>query len=96
MCFKQIVVSKATTLHSDQGEEYMFKDFDAFLAERGIKHQCIVLYTPKQNGVSGRKNRSLMDMAHCMVKSQELPHAFWLETVMCATYVFNMCPTKTL
>ena len=29
-------------------------------------------------------------------KSQALPHAFWLEVVMCATYVLNRCPTKAL
>ena len=39
---------------------------------------------------------SLMEMARCMVKSQFLPHAFWLEVVMCATYVLNWCPTKAL
>ena len=31
-----------------------------------------------------------------MVKSQALPHAFWLEVVMCSTYVLNKCPTKAL
>ena len=39
---------------------------------------------------------SLMEMARCMVKSQQLPHAFWLEAVMCATYILNRCPTKAL
>ena len=39
---------------------------------------------------------SLMEMARCMVKNQFLPHAFWLEAVMCATYVLNRCPTKAL
>ena len=53
-------------------------------------------YTPQQNGVAERKNMSLMEMAQCMVKSQALPHAFWLEVVMCATYVLNWCPTKAL
>ena len=31
-----------------------------------------------------------------MVKSQALPHAFWLEAIMCVTYVINTCPTKAL
>ena len=53
-------------------------------------------YTPQQNGVAERKSMSLMEMARCMVKSQFLPHAFWLEAVMCATYVLNRCPTKAL
>ena len=37
-----------------------------------------------------------MEMARCMVKSQQLPHAFWLEAVMCAAYILNRCPTKAL
>ena len=48
----------------------MSKDFDAFLAGGGIKPQFIVPYTPQQNGVLERKNRSLMEMVRCMVKSQ--------------------------
>jgi len=55
-----------------------------------------VPYTPQQNGVAERKNRSLTEMAQCMVKSQALPHSFWLEAIMCATYVLNRCPTKAL
>ena len=55
-----------------------------------------VPYTPLQNGVAQRKNRSLMEMAQCIVKSQALLHAFWLEVVMSATYVLNGCPTKAL
>ena len=74
----------------------MPSEFNAFLAERGIKHQYTVPYTPQQNGVAERKNRSLMEMARCMVKSHALPHSFWLEAVMCATYVLNRCPTKAL
>ena len=53
-------------------------------------------YTPQQNGVAERKNRSLMEMARCMVKSQQLPHVFWLEAVMCAAYILNRFPTKAL
>ena len=85
---------KMGTLCFDRGGEYLSSNFNAFLAERGIKHQCTVPYTPQQNGVAERKNRSLMEMARCMVKSQQLPHGFWLEAIMCATYVLNMCPTK--
>ena len=88
--------NKVGTLRSDRGGEYMSSEFTAYLAERGIKHQCTASYTPQQNGVAERKNRSLMEMARCMVKSQALPNGFWLEAVMCATYVLNRCPTKAL
>ena len=87
---------KVDTLHSDPRGESISKDFNAFLADRGIKNQCTMPYTPQQNGIAERKNRSLMEMAQCMVKSQYLPHSFWLEAFMCATYVLNRCPTKAL
>ena len=74
----------------------MPKEFNAFLDEGGIKHQCTVPYTPQQNGVAERKNKSLMEMAQCMVKTRASPHAFWLKAIMCATYVLNRCPTKAL
>ena len=74
----------------------MSSDFNALLDEHGIKHQCTVLYTPQSYGVAEKKNRSLMEMARCMVKSQALPHSFGLDAVMCATYVLNRCPPKAL
>ncbi|KAH7352367.1 hypothetical protein KP509_19G041700 [Ceratopteris richardii] len=61
-----------------------------------LSKQKPVSYTPQQNGVLERKNMSLMEMARCMVKSQALPHSFWLEAIMCTTYVLNRCPTKAL
>ena len=61
---------KVGILRSDQGGEYLSTKFNAFLADCGIKHQCTVPYTPLQNGVAERKNRSLMEMAKCMVKGQ--------------------------
>ena len=87
---------KWATLHSNQGAEYLSKDFNSFLVERRIKHQRTVPYTPQQNGVGERKNRSLMEMAQCIVKSQALPHVPGLKDIMCATYVLNSCPTKAL
>jgi len=73
MVAENISGCKVGTLCSNRGEEYMSKEFNAFLANRGIKHQCTVPYTPQQNGIAERKNRSFMEMARCMVKSQALP-----------------------
>ena len=63
--------NRVGTLRSDRGGEYMSSEFNVYLAKRGgIKHQHTSLYTPQQKGVAQRKNRSLMEMARCMVKSQ--------------------------
>ncbi|MCO5576386.1 hypothetical protein L7F22_030196 [Adiantum nelumboides] len=87
---------KVQTLRTDQRGEYMSGAFKDFLGKKGIKHQCTMPYTPQQNGVAERKNRSLMEMARCMLKAKSLPHKLWMEAVACATHVLNRCPTRAL
>ena len=86
------------TLRSDRGGGvHVFLNLMHFLAERGIKHQCTVPYTPQQNGVAERKNQiSHGDGKMYGQKSEFTTWFFWLEAVMCATYVLNRCPTKAL
>ncbi|MCO5553040.1 hypothetical protein L7F22_006560 [Adiantum nelumboides] len=87
---------KVQTLRTDRGGEYMSDAFKDFLGKKGIKHQCTMPYTPQQNGVAERKNRSLMQMARCMLKAKSLPHKLWMEAISCAAYVLNRCPTRAL
>ncbi|MCO5594985.1 hypothetical protein L7F22_049020 [Adiantum nelumboides] len=87
---------KVQTLCTDRGGEYMSGAFKDFLGKKGSKHQCTMPYTPQQNGVAERKNRSLMEMARCMLKAKSLPHKLWMEAVACAAHVFNRCPTRAL
>ncbi|KAI4357505.1 hypothetical protein L6164_001448 [Bauhinia variegata] len=37
-----------------------------------------------------------MDMVRCMLRSKQLPKEFWAEAVVCAVYILNRCPTKSL
>ncbi|MCO5587852.1 hypothetical protein L7F22_041804 [Adiantum nelumboides] len=88
---------KVQTLRTDRGGEYMSGAFKDFLGKKGIKHQCTMPYTPQQNGVAERKNRSLMEMVRCMLKAKSLPHKLWMEAVACAAHVLmNRCPTCAL
>ncbi|MCO5602741.1 hypothetical protein L7F22_056879 [Adiantum nelumboides] len=87
---------KVQTLHTDRGGEYMSGAFKDFLGKKGIKHHCTMPYTPQQNGVAKRKNKSLMEMARCMLKAKSLPHKLWMEAVACAAHVLNRCPTRAL
>ena len=48
-----------------------------FLADCPVRRDNFTQqYTLEQNGVAERKNRSLMETAQCMVKSQALTHSF--------------------
>ncbi len=42
-------------------------NFVRYLAEHGIHHQLTVAYTPQQNGVAERMNRTLMNLVRSML-----------------------------
>lgn len=54
---------KMKALRSDRGMEFNSQRFNKFCDEEGLKHQLTVAYSPQQNGVAERKNRTVMEMA---------------------------------
>lgn len=88
--------AKIKSLQSDNGTEFCNKDFDIYLKKHGIKRHLTVPYTPQQNGVSERKNRTLIEMARCMMLQSGAPSSFWAEAIATANFLRNRCPTKAL
>lgn len=80
-------------IRSDNGGEYMCSKFQNFLRDNGIKHQTTVPYSPQQNGVAERANRSIMEMARCMLQEASLDKKYWAEAVNTAVYLKNRSPT---
>ncbi|KAG5323483.1 POLX protein, partial [Pseudoatta argentina] len=83
-------------LQSDNGREYCNSEFDAFLREHGIGRRLTTTYTPEQNGVSERRNRTLVEMARCLLIQSQLPPSFWAEAVNTSNYIRNRCPSSSL
>ncbi|KAJ0851519.1 putative RNA-directed DNA polymerase [Helianthus annuus] len=83
------------TLRTDRGGEYCSKIFQDYLRENGIRHQLTTSYTPQQNGVAERKNRTLMELSRSMMNIKRLPNNYWAEAIACATYILNRTITKT-
>ena len=55
----------------------------------GIQMQHLIPYTPQQNSVAKRKNRSLKEMETCMMEAKTLPPKFWDKAINCAFYIQN-------
>ena len=55
-----------------------------------------VPYTPQQNGVSERKNRSLKYMATCLLHAKCLPPSLWDDAITYASYLQNRVPHKSV
>ena len=51
-------------LRSDRGGEYLSLEFQGYLRDNGILSQWTPPYTPQHNGVSERRNRTLLDICH--------------------------------
>jgi hypothetical protein len=71
-------------------------NFTSYCTTQGIQMQHIVPYTPQQNGVVERKNRTLKEMDNCMIQSKGLSLKYWAEAINCANYIVNRTPTKAL
>ncbi|GJR94265.1 retrotransposon protein, putative, ty1-copia subclass [Tanacetum coccineum] len=78
----------------DQCGEYISQEFKDYLKACGIVQQLTPPYTPQHNGVSERRNRTLLDMVRSMMNLTTLPLSFWDYALESATRILNMVPTK--
>jgi len=66
------------------------------ISEVGIKRETTTPYTPEQNGVAERKNRTIMEAVRAMLHDQSLPKFLWAEAANTTVYVQNRCPHQAL
>ena len=53
-------------------------------------------YTPQENGLAERMNRTIVEMARSLLKDANLPNSYWSFTVNYAVHIINRSPTRTL
>ena len=72
---------KIKTVRSDNGTEFVNKTFDGICRESGIVHQRTIPYSPQQNGLAERLNRTIMDKARSMLHYKCVSLEWWAEAV---------------
>lgn len=87
---------KIKILRSDNGCEYCNKEFDSYLKKEGIIHQRSNPYTPEQNGLSERNNRTIVEKGRCLLFDANLSKEFWAEATNTAVYLQNRTALPTL
>jgi transposase InsO family protein len=80
---------KVKKIRSDNGSKFNNLQVEEYLEEEGVKHEFSAPYTPQQNGVVERKNRTLIDMARTMLGEFKTPKWFWSEAVNTACHAIN-------
>ncbi|GKC90447.1 retrotransposon protein, putative, ty1-copia subclass [Tanacetum coccineum] len=82
------------SLHYDRGDEYISQEFLDHLKEHGIIAHRTPPYTPQHNGVSERRNKTLLDMVRSIMSQTTLPKSFWDYALESAARILNIVQTK--
>ncbi|GJT25784.1 retrotransposon protein, putative, ty1-copia subclass [Tanacetum coccineum] len=90
----RVTEEKEHTQSSGSRGEYMSQEFLDHLKDHGIIAHRTPLYTPQHNGVSERRNRTLLYMVRSMMSQTTIPKSFWDYALETATRILNMVPTK--
>ena len=70
-------------------------EFQKYLAEGGIEHRISPPYSPAQNGLAERMNKTIMDNARCMLEDSKLRNSFWGLAVLTAADIHNRIPSRS-
>ena len=84
------------TFRTDRGGEFTSFEFQAYCESQGIQRHLTAPYSPQQNGVVERRNRTLMEMTRSIMKHMKVPNWLWGEAVRHSTYLINRVATRTL
>lgn len=87
---------KLKIFRTDRGGEFTSSEFIYFCEENGVTKHLTTLYTPQQNGVVERGNRTLMEMTRSLMKGMKIPNQLWGDAVHHSTYLINRIAIKAL
>ena len=74
----------------------MSYEFGLHLKQSGIVSLLTPPRTPHRNGVSERRNRTLLDMVRSMMSLTNLPLSFWGYALETAAFTLNKAPSKSV
>jgi hypothetical protein len=81
--------AKVKRIRCDNGTKFKNTQVEDYLDEEGIKHEFLARYTPQQNRVAKRKNRTLIEMVRTMLDKYKTSDQFWAEAVNTACHATN-------
>lgn len=67
---------KVKVFKTDRGGEFNSKEFNTYCEENGIARHLTAPYTPQQNRVVERRNRTVVELARSLLKQMHMPAKF--------------------
>ena len=80
----------------DRGTEFVNKDLQDWCHTKGMEIQLTAPYSPSQNGIAERMNRTLVELARAMLTASKLPEFLWEPAVANAAYIRNRAYTTSI
>ncbi|CAA7052678.1 unnamed protein product [Microthlaspi erraticum] len=98
--FKKIMEQESgasiQVFRTESGGEFVSQEFNAFCEISRIKRHLTAPYTPQQNGVVERRNRTLLEMTRSILKHMFVPDYLWGEAIRHSTYLLNRIATRAV
>lgn len=87
---------KVLRIRSDNALELTAVNIKQFYLKKVIVNQTSCVYNPKPNGVVERKHLHLLETVRALFLQSQLPENFWRDNVLCAAYLINRIPLRSL
>ncbi|KAI3518152.1 hypothetical protein L1887_06594 [Cichorium endivia] len=87
---------KVKVFRTDRGGEFLSNEFTKYCNETGVERHYTSPYSRQQNGVVERRNRTVLEMVRCNLKTMTMPDVLWGEAVVHSVYVLNRAHSKAL
>jgi transposase InsO family protein len=81
--------SQIVKIRSDNDSEFKNMNIEDWCDKKDVKHEFFTTYTPQQNGVIERKNKTLITLARAMLDDYGTPKRFWAEAINMACHTTN-------
>jgi transposase InsO family protein len=80
-------------LHSDRGTEFVNSELQQYCLDHVIQQRFSDAYTPQQNGLAERFNRTILESLRTIILDSGLSPKLWNEILSTSTLTLNQIPT---
>jgi hypothetical protein len=92
---ENISENRLKVFFSDNAKEYISFG-ENYLLNKGVKHETSAPYSPDQNGIAERINRTLFNKVRALLIQANLAKKYWGEALLSAVYLYNRTPNSSI
>ena len=81
--------TRVKAFQTDRGTEFTASKLQDFFRAKGIKHRKTAPYSPQENGVSERRNRTMQEAVDALLFDSGLPRCYWAEAWRTVCHTLN-------